>query len=120
MRDRLASFGIVGMLATACGGFPERTFIEEYEPLFCQTYALCATPEMLRTVNARECLQHLRQQDYPSPPECLYRSEFAEACLDLLAEGGCVGNDPEFPDECNEVYSRCPLPRVPPERGPGR
>ncbi len=107
----------VSLSVSACGGIGERTFIEEYEPLFCQGYGLCATEEMLRTVNVQECLQFLRQQDYPEPPDCTYDATAAEQCIDALLSSGCVDNDPEIPEVCERVYSGCRIPRVPPEAG---
>lgn len=118
MRLPLAlAFLAPAVLASACGGIPERTFIEEYEPLFCDGYAICATEEMKRTVNARECLQFLRQQTYPEPPECNYDAQAAEDCIAGLEASGCVDNDPEIPEPCERVYSGCRVPRVPPEEG---
>lgn len=113
------AIAILGLpaLVTACGGIPERTFIEEYEPLFCEGYALCATEEMLRTVNARECLQFLRQQPYPEPPECNYDAVAADECITGLEASGCEDNDPEIPEACERVYSGCRVPRIPPEEG---
>jgi len=105
------------LLTAACGGVPEKSFIEEYEPLFCEGYAICATEEMLRTVNARECLQFLRQQDYPEPPECNYDAQAASDCIEELTAAGCVDNDPEVPEVCERVYSGCRVPRIPPEEG---
>lgn len=102
------------MLAlTACSGISEVEFVGEYEDLFCEGYALCATPEMLDAVNHRECLQYFRQQDYPEPPECRFDREAAEQCIEGLRTAGCVGADPEIPQICEDVYTACPFPRVP-------
>lgn len=116
MRPSIPALAVLAAL-TACGGTTEAEFIEAYEPLFCQGYSLCATEEMLRTVNTRECLAYLRRDPYPRPPDCSFDRDAAELCLMELETSGCVDNDPEIPLACDEVYSGCPLPRVPPEDG---
>jgi hypothetical protein len=102
------------VLSGACKGIPEKDFIEEYEPLFCEGYALCASDEMLRTVGERECLQYLSTQEYPNPPDCRYDRKAAEACIEGLKSSGCAGVDPEIPQICADVYSGCKVPRIVP------
>lgn len=100
----------------ACGGegLKEIEFIAEYEELFCEGYALCANDEMLRTVNHRECLEHLRYQPYPlDRPDCRYEQEAASACIEGLKQSGCTGVNPEVPQVCEDVWSLCPYPRIP-------
>lgn len=112
MRRHLAIAILVG--ASGCeDAFPEFDFIPAYEVQYCTTYEVCASDEMLRDVGQRECLEYLRAEDYPLPPECKYDTEAAEACLAELKTAGCEGVDPAWPEVCDEVYSLCPYPRVP-------
>ena len=103
---------------SACDGLPENEFIGQYEDIYCSGYQLCATDEMLRTVGQRECLQYYRAQEYPSPPECPYDAVAAEECVAEFASSGCLGDDPEVPVICKDVYSACDMPRLPPAEGP--
>jgi hypothetical protein len=108
---------VSSLLLAACKGIPETEFIGQYEDLYCSGYVLCATDEMLRTVGQRECLEYFRDQTYPDPPECPYRAEQAEGCVAELATSGCLDDDPEVPLICDEVYSGCDYPRLPPKAG---
>lgn len=96
-----------------CDAVTENDFIAQYEDLYCKGYAICATDEMLRTINQRECLVYLSLQDYPERGACRYESDAAEACLEALSLAGCAGPDPEMPPICADVYSKCALPIVP-------
>ncbi|MCB9682347.1 MAG: hypothetical protein H6733_12845 [Alphaproteobacteria bacterium] len=98
---------------TGCKGLEENDFIVDYELLHCDAYVICASDEMTRAVQMRECMSFLRNQAYPSPPECGYDAEAAETCISDLQLVGCDGVDPEYPDSCLEVYSQCPYPRMP-------
>ena len=104
---------LASMGAAACGGISENEFILEYEDLYCRTYVICASDEMLRSVNERECRAHLADQTYPNTPDCRYDREAAEACIDVFRQAGCVEDDPEIPGLCELVYSECALPDLP-------
>lgn len=97
----------------ACKGIPETEFIAEYEALYCEGYAQCATDEAKRTVNERECLEFMRYQTYPEPPDCKFDRQVAEACIDGFAGLGCIGDQAELPLICQDVYSQCALPKLP-------
>ncbi|HMV69696.1 MAG TPA: hypothetical protein PKA64_22830 [Myxococcota bacterium] len=106
------------LLLTACKGIPETEFIAGYERLYCDGYALCASEEAKRVVYERECLEYMRYEPYPEPPDCKFDREAAEACITDFAGMGCVGTDPEIPLICADVYSQCALPRLPSEGDP--
>lgn len=104
------------LVLVGCGDtLTQNEFIAEYEELHCESYALCASEEMLRTVNERECLEHLRYEPYPTnQPDCRYEEEAAVACLEAMRTAGCVGVNPEVPIVCADVWSLCPYPRIVP------
>jgi hypothetical protein len=113
---RRYTFGL--LVLAACKGIPETEFIAEYERLYCEGYALCATEEAKRTVNERECLEFMRYQRYPEPPDCKFDREAAEACILDFAGLGCVADVAEVPLICADVYSECALPDLPTEGDP--
>jgi hypothetical protein len=40
--------------------------------------------------------------------------EAAAACIEGLKQSGCTGVNPEIPAVCEDVWSLCPYPRIPP------
>ncbi len=102
---------------TGCAGIPQIDFVSEYEELYCDGYVICATDEMLRTVGERECHEFMRSTPYPDTPECKFDRVAAEACIENLGRAGCVGNDPELPQVCADVFSRCQYNILPREDG---
>jgi hypothetical protein len=112
-----ATLALVAAAFAGCKGVSEFDFIADYEARYCERYVLCATDEMLRTVNHRECLEYYRYQEYPQPPECPFDRKAAETCLDNLSASGCEGNDPELPASCLAVFSDCQFPLLPREDG---
>ena len=88
----------LGLALVGCGGMTENEFIGQYEELFCEGYSICASEEMLRTVNERTCLEHLRYEPYPvDRPDCRFDDEAAEACIEGFRRAGCIGVNPEIP-----------------------
>ena len=102
------------LVVGGCNSFTESDFVADYEELYCEAYATCASDEMRRTVNERECLEFLRYQVYPvRNNECKYSADAAESCITDLASAGCAGTEPEVPLICEDVFSKCLLPVVP-------
>ncbi len=110
------ALGVVG-LSAACEGTSRSDFIERYEELFCEAYTVCATDAMLVTIGERECYEYLRYGEYPDDAACKYQADAAEQCLAELSGSGCVDDNPEIPLICGDVFSQCPLPRLPPKDG---
>jgi len=110
--SRLAALAL--LFVSACNAYSDSEFIGEYERLYCESYALCASDEMARTVNEKECLEYLRYQRYPvDNNECKYNSDAAESCVTDLGKSGCTGDEPEIPLICEDVFSKCAIPHVP-------
>jgi len=117
---------MLSLFAGGCKGISENDFIAAYETSYCEGYVLCATDEMLRTVNHRECLEWYADAPYPGDDgsssvdaaDCKYDRVAAEACTLQLSTSGCDGDDPEVPTICDEVYSGCEYPRLPGKDGP--
>lgn len=104
--------------SSGCTDEEEFEFIADYEELYCDAYVLCASDEMLRVINHRECLEYYRGETYPDTPDCRFDPDAASACVELLRTAGCSGDDPELPAVCDDVYSGCLYPTLPPADGP--
>jgi hypothetical protein len=105
-------------LVGACdSGVSRSEFIEQYEVLFCQSYAICASEEMRNVIDERECLEYMRYEPYPEGAACMFEPSAAEQCVSEMAASGCIQNDPEIPLICADVFSQCALPRVPVRSG---
>lgn len=123
LRRLIATVTCVG----ACATTPEQDFIVVYEVQHCALYATCATKEMLRAVDERECNAFLRATKYPQPPDCTYDAELAATCLEELQAqrddtdlaSVCLGVDPVMPESCDAVYGGCALPEMPKSSKPG-
>jgi hypothetical protein len=101
--------------ASGCKGVDERDFVVDYELRYCRAVRRCSSDEMLSEINIQECLEWMRLQDYPEPPDCRYDRELAEQCLEELPTTGCTDLDPTFPESCGQVYGGCRYPRLPRE-----
>lgn len=102
MAHRAALWCVV--MLGACKGIPESDFIVEYETLYCSAYAACATDEMLRTTNERECLIWFSEMPYPPDDDCSFDRVTAELCVAELSTSGCLDEDPEVPAICDAVF----------------
>ena len=113
LRSLFAALALLAGLP-ACDTITDAEFIASYEQAYCESYALCATDEMTRTVNEFECLEYLRYQVYPTRNnECKFQPDAAESCIADLPSAGCTGADPTIPLICEDVFSKCQLPRIP-------
>jgi len=118
-RAGLGMFLLVSVGLSACDVNARSEFLVAWEDAYCEAYTLCATDEMLRVIDDRECRAYLRTQDAPDAVSCKFDDEAAELCLVEMAASACDGADPEIPAVCAEAFSLCPLPTVPPSDGSG-
>lgn len=118
-RAGLGPFLLVAVGMAGCDVNARSEFLVAWEDAYCEAYALCATEEMLRVIDERECHAYLRTQDAPDPVSCKFDSDAAELCLVEMAASACDAADPEVPAVCADAFSLCPLPTVPLSDGSG-
>lgn len=115
MRSTVGLFAALA-LTVGCGGISENEFIVSYEDAYCAAYPQCASDEMNQSIGERECHQWYLGAEYPERQDgCIFDGELAEACVVALQTPVelCEGFDPKLPLVCEDVYSGCPVPRLP-------